>query len=122
MTQMKMPKNLLALIIIYTAYSLISLITMSSIYLSIILIAIVIGTSARYSGALIGLRLLVTLQISIAAILLMFLVVFSAIEIPESLKPFSELSGTEMTIFYLFLAFQCYVACSNKTRVYVERT
>ena len=122
MTRIKIPKPLLLLVIIYTAYSLLSLITMSSIYLPIILLAIVIGLSARYSGALIGLRVFVGIQIFIAAILLMYLVVYSAIEIPENLKTFSELSGAEITLFYLFLAFQCYAACSKKTRMYVERT
>jgi len=122
MTQIKIPKPLLILVIAYTACSLISLITMSSIYLSIILFAIVIGISARYSGALITLRFLVVLQVLIAAIVFMFLVVFSSIDIPESLKKISELSVAKLTAFYLFLAFQYFVAFSKKTRMYVERT
>jgi hypothetical protein len=122
MTLIDMPKPLLILVIVYTAYSLLSLMSLSNMYLSIILIAVVIGTSARFRCALIGLRIFVALQIFVAAILFMFLVIFSTIEIPKNLKQFNELSFAEISIFYLFLAFQFYVAYSKKTRMYVERT
>ncbi|GFD91080.1 hypothetical protein KUL152_33060 [Tenacibaculum sp. KUL152] len=122
MTLIDMPKPLLILVIVYTAYSLVSLMSFSNIYLSIILIAIVVGTSGRFRSALVGLRIFVALQIFIAAILIMFLVAFSTVEISQTFKQFNELSYAELSIFYLFLAFQCYVAYSRKTRMYVERT
>jgi hypothetical protein len=122
MTLIDMPKPLLILVIVYTAYSLVSLMSFSNMYLSIILISIVFGISGRFRSALVGLRIFVALQIFVAAILLMFLVAFSTVEISQTFKQFNELSYAELSIFYLFLAFQCYVSYSRKTRMYVERT